>query len=121
MGSIKMIVTDMDATLLRDDKTISAYSLEVFAKCRARGLDIVLATARAYRNCLHKGYVQDVSPFGGIYNDGAQVLVGDREIYAKKYPMKPQSVSLEFYPSRSRATGLFWTALPGILLTQLMI
>ena len=32
--NVKMIVTDLDGTLLRTDKTISEYTVSVFERCR---------------------------------------------------------------------------------------
>ena len=46
---IKMIVTDLDNTLLRRDKTVSEYTASVFSKCRNAGIKIVFATARPAR------------------------------------------------------------------------
>jgi len=83
MNEIRMIVVDMDATLLNSDKALSAYTLDVLSKCRSRGLDIVPATARAYKNCVFKGFIADVAPYGGVYNDGAVVIVGGKEIFAR--------------------------------------
>jgi len=80
---IDLIVVDMDATLLNSDKALSAYTLSVLEKCRDRGLGIVPATARAYKNCVHNGFVAAIKPYGGVYNDGAVVVVGDREIFTK--------------------------------------
>lgn len=44
--AIKMIVTDLDGTLLNTDKTISAYTKTILGKCRALGIKIVYATGR---------------------------------------------------------------------------
>jgi len=49
MKNIKMIVTDLDKTLLRKDKTISEYTKSVLRKCHASGFLIVFATARPER------------------------------------------------------------------------
>ena len=43
---IQCIATDLDRTLLRDDKSISPFTQEVLARCRARGVKLVFATAR---------------------------------------------------------------------------
>ena len=43
---IKMIVVDLDDTLLRTDKTISAYTKEVLQKVREKGVKTAFATAR---------------------------------------------------------------------------
>ena len=44
--AIRMIVTDLDRTLLRDDKTISQYTAETLDALRGRGIPFVIATAR---------------------------------------------------------------------------
>jgi len=44
--NIKMIVTDLDGTLLQTDKTISEYTKSVFIRCRENGIKTVFATAR---------------------------------------------------------------------------
>ena len=44
--NIKMIATDLDDTLLRDDKTISDITKAALVKCRDRGIKVVYATAR---------------------------------------------------------------------------
>lgn len=43
---MKMVVTDLDETLLRTDKSISAYTINVFKKIRNNDIKIVFATAR---------------------------------------------------------------------------
>jgi hypothetical protein len=45
---IKLICTDLDGTLLRDDKTISSFSLEVLKKAKQAGLKIVPVTGRHF-------------------------------------------------------------------------
>ena len=72
---IKMIVTDLDRTLLHTDKTISAYSAAVFARCRDIGIKIVFATARPKRAVTH---FCDIIPIDAlILHNGALVYVGD--------------------------------------------
>ena len=44
---IKMIVYDLDGTLLRGDKTVSEYTVSVLQKCRGAGIFTGIATARA--------------------------------------------------------------------------
>lgn len=53
MTNIKMIVTDLDRTLLRPDKTISAYMADVLHRCQERGIKVVFATAREYLPAFH--------------------------------------------------------------------
>ena len=39
--AVKMIVTDLDGTFLRSDKSVSAYSQRVIGQCRQKGINIV--------------------------------------------------------------------------------
>jgi len=49
MKNCKLIVTDLDGTLLRNDKSISDFTLETLEECRRRGILIAFATARPVR------------------------------------------------------------------------
>jgi len=73
---IKMIVTDMDYTLLRDDKTISLYTAEIFRRVRARGILTAFATARPVRNAKN---IVDINFDAAIYHNGAVAQIGGRE------------------------------------------
>ncbi|MCX7920891.1 MAG: Cof-type HAD-IIB family hydrolase [Clostridia bacterium] len=44
---IKLIVLDLDRTLLRDDNSISQYTLDILRKCKQNNLQIAFATARS--------------------------------------------------------------------------
>lgn len=46
MPDIKMIITDLDDTLLRNDKSISGYSRKVIQRVRRAGVKFAFATAR---------------------------------------------------------------------------
>ena len=45
---VRMLVTDLDNTLLRSDKSISEYTASVFRRCREKGMKIVFATLTEY-------------------------------------------------------------------------
>jgi len=47
--TIRLVATDLDGTLLRSDGTISARTLRALAAVRARGIPIVIVTARPPR------------------------------------------------------------------------
>ena len=68
---IKMIVTDLDGTLLRNDKSISPYTVAVLENCRTEGIKIVFATARPERNIV--GFSRVITPDAIISNNGAQI------------------------------------------------
>jgi len=72
---IKMIVTDLDRTLLRTDKTISQYTADVLNRCRSKGIKIVFATARPKRTVDH--FCLDVPIDALILHNGAVIYVGE--------------------------------------------
>ena len=80
---IKMIVTDLDGTLLRDDKSISEYTREILSRCRESGIKVVCATGRG-------GSADKVAPAdlfdGRITMNGAAAKAGDASIYKCMIP-----------------------------------
>jgi HAD superfamily hydrolase (TIGR01484 family) len=70
---IQMIVTDLDRSLLRNDKTISEYTIEIFKKCREKNIIIVFATARPKRSTMT--FEKQIYPNSVIYLNGAIVTV----------------------------------------------
>lgn len=54
----RAIAFDLDDTLLRDDRTISDYTVSVLAACAARGIRIIPASGRARDSML--GYVRRI-------------------------------------------------------------
>lgn len=73
----RMIVTDLDGTLLRNDKTVSEYTLRAVEKIRRAGVLFVVATARPVRA------VTEWLPFieydAGIFHNGAVIRTPDGE------------------------------------------
>ena len=77
--SIKMIVCDLDGTLLRSDKTVSKYTLDMLNKCRSQGVKFAIATARSV---IGAGIFTKVMPPDVlIYNGGAAAVIGGDIIY----------------------------------------
>jgi hydroxymethylpyrimidine pyrophosphatase-like HAD family hydrolase len=73
---IKMIVTDLDDTLLRRDKTLSEYTKVVLRHCREMGIKTVIATGRG-----HPEVVAPTELFDGVIaNNGANIFDGDTEM-----------------------------------------
>jgi len=70
---IRMIVTDLDGTLLRSDKTVSRYTADVFRKCRDKRIKIVFATARPIRTV--KSLHLDIENDAAIYHNGAVIWI----------------------------------------------
>jgi len=80
---IKMIVADLDETLLKTDKTISENTKEVLLKCRKLGIKVVYATGRG-------GSAEQIisSDFfdSRITMNGAIARINDEIVYYKVIP-----------------------------------
>jgi len=74
-----MIVTDLDNTLLRCDKTISEYTASVFKRCLNAGIKVVFATARPVRAVV-KWLDIDIQCDASVYHNGAVIYIGG-ELY----------------------------------------
>ena len=79
MKQVKMIVTDLDDTLLRSDKSISEYSLSVFDRCREAGIVTAVATGRLEVEA--QRFVDALRPDIVISNDGALARYNGKIIY----------------------------------------
>jgi len=74
----KMIITDLDQTLLRSEKYISEYTIDVLKKCRQKGIKIVFATARSTQSSSR--FIEQFPPDIFVGYGGALVLVEDKVI-----------------------------------------
>ena len=81
----KMIVTDLDGTLLRSDKTISEKTRSILRRCREAGLKVVYATGRGgSAERVTSGVVFDA----GITMNGAVAKISGRVIYNRLIPYR---------------------------------
>lgn len=80
---MKLMLFDLDGTLLRDDKTISRRTLAALEKCREKGVLIGVCTSRAEHNC--QTFLPNVKPDLLIASGGAVVKYQDRCIYAAEF------------------------------------
>ena len=79
---MKMIVTDLDGTLLRSDKSISDRTLKALGRLDSKGIKLVIATARAKRHVAKLLPFDFVNMYIACYN-GAEIYHGDKLIYYK--------------------------------------
>ena len=80
---VKMIVTDLDNTLLKTDKTISDYTKSVLERCRNIGIKVVYATARGGSA---EQLLQNALFDGRITMNGAIAKIDDKIVYSRLIP-----------------------------------
>ena len=83
-NNIKLIVTDLDDTLLRRDKSISEYTKSVFGLCRKKGVLIAFATARMEKAA--ERFSRQITPDIFISNMGALARQGSKVLYKAAIP-----------------------------------
>ena len=73
---MKAIITDLDRTLLRTDKSLSEYTVDVFNRCRKNGIAILAATARPERSIV--SYCEQIHFDAVVTMNGARILLPDK-------------------------------------------
>lgn len=98
-----MIVTDLDGTLLRDDKTLSGFTIDVIKKYQSEGGIFVAATARPVRAASE--YMKILNLDAGIFHNGAVIQEKGRKTggYGVKNAGGLVRTILEKYPSSNIA------------------
>ena len=82
----KMILTDLDKTLLRSDGSISEHTKQVLKRCQERGILIVIATARYWIGA--ERYIEEMQPDYEITTDGTLIHQHGQEIYSCSMDIK---------------------------------
>lgn len=77
---IKLILTDLDHTLLHQDGSISDETLRVLSECRDRGIKFAIATARYWIGA--ERYIDLLKPDYEITTDGTLIHSGDECLYS---------------------------------------
>ena len=81
---VKMIITDLDNTLLRSEKYISEYTISVLKKCQTKGIKIVFATARSTQSASR--IIEQFEPDIFVGYGGALVQTGEKVIHRFDIP-----------------------------------
>ena len=83
---MKAIMTDLDRTLLRTDKSVSAYTLGILKRCREKGILLMAASARPLRDITP---FQEIIPFDALCaSNGAVVVLPDEKL---EFGISPRS------------------------------
>ena len=99
----RILLFDLDGTLLRNDKTLSEYTLEILSKCKGQGYLIGISTSRGEQNCL--GFLREMKPDILISSGGALVRVNKKIICSSSFSVIKTK---DFIPAKQRAK---WTCL----------
>ena len=79
MENISIILSDLDGTLFRNDKSISDYTKHIIRQVQAKGFLFGICTARAKVNAVK--FLEGIEPDILITNGGGIVYYRDKKIY----------------------------------------
>ena len=82
----KLLLFDLDDTLLRSDKTISERTMEALRKCREQSVLIGISTSRAVHNCMT--FLPELSPDLFIASGGAVIKYRGEYIYTAEFTIE---------------------------------
>lgn len=83
MDNCKLLLFDLDGTLLRSDKTISQATLKALQRCREKGILIGVSTSRGEQNAL--SFIEELQPDVLIASGGALVKYNGEYIYRAEF------------------------------------
>jgi len=86
MENLSIILSDLDGTLFRDDKSISDYSKDVIARAQKKGLLFGISTSRALVNA--KKFLEGLNPDILITNGGGLVFYKGEKIYSCDFSLE---------------------------------
>ncbi len=90
---IKLILTDLDHTLLRQDGSISDETIAVLNECRDKGILLAIATARYWIGA--ERYFNQLKPDYEITTDGTLIHSGENCIYSRKFSVKDTNLIIK--------------------------
>ncbi|HIZ16905.1 MAG TPA: HAD family hydrolase [Firmicutes bacterium] len=79
LSGIKMIITDLDGTLLKSRNEISLFTKEVFIKLKEKNIKTAIATGRSW--CYSKVYADAIGAEGAVVHNGCVVMDNGEVIY----------------------------------------
>ena len=78
-NKVQMIITDLDKSLLNNERQISEYTKDVFRECIKNGIIVAFATARPLRSV--EIFYESILPHAVICHNGAVVYINNKQIY----------------------------------------
>ena len=93
MKKCKLLLFDLDGTLLQSDKTISSRTLSVLKKCRENGTLIGVSTSRSEQNSLV--YLNELMPDILISSGGALVKYKTEYIYKADFSVEETNAMID--------------------------
>ena len=102
--SIKMILTDLDGTLIRSDGSISERTKRILKSCQNRGIYVVIATARYWIGA--ERYIEEIRPDYEITTDGTLIHRQGEQIYSCSFDIEDTNQIIQDLIARDSKTEI---------------
>jgi Cof subfamily protein (haloacid dehalogenase superfamily) len=93
MTKVKLILTDLDETLLHTDKTISEYSTDTLKRCQHKGILVGFCTSRGITSIGR--YIKQIAPDVVICNGGACIYYQGELIHTAAFSIEETRTMLK--------------------------
>ncbi len=100
----KMILTDLDGTLIRSDGSISERTKSVLKSCQSSGIYIVIATARFWIGA--ERYIEEIQPDYEITTDGTLIHRHGEQIYSCNFETDETNQIIQDILARDNTTEI---------------
>lgn len=90
---VSLVLLDLDGTLLRDNKTVSDYTLQVLGRCQQEGILIGFCTSRGKTSIGH--LITQVKPDIVATNGGATITLRDTVLHHEGFTVQETQILLD--------------------------
>ena len=100
----KMILTDLDGTLICSDGSISEHTKLILKSCQNRGIYIVIATARYWIGA--ERYIEEIQPDYEITTDGTLIHRRGKQIFSCNFEIEDTNQIIQDILARDDKTEI---------------
>lgn len=101
---IKLIITDLDGTLLHSNKELSEKTIQVLHQCRTQGIKVAIATARYWIGA--EKYIEQLAPDYEITTDGTLIHHAGEMIYNCGFDMDTTNLLLQMITEANNGANI---------------
>ena len=105
--TVKLVVSDVDGTIVRSDKSVAPSTIDAVARLKANGVPVAIVSARPSRGMLHiQEALQLTGPLAGF--NGGRIIGPDRAVIEEHPVPEPAArTALALFAARGLQTWVF--------------
>ena len=113
-SKVKLVVTDMDGTLLNSKSEVSNRFFAVYKQFKKHNIQFIAASGRQYYSIVDR--FEDIrNEITIVAENGAFAKYGDQELFSSEYLLNPSQKAFIFYENSIMFTLFYAEKMPRIL------